>query len=319
MESIKTMDTDAAAPAVGGAFFRGMRGRWAYFCISVLAGLVLMFAAVMKWESPIDTMPIVGGMLMPHWAKVTIVLVEIVLGLWLTSGAFAKMARNVAMGCFGLFLCVAIYEAWKGAESCGCFGNVHVHPIYTAVFDAVMVVAISIARPGNRHGLQWIRPVLLSALPIMVGTVSGAAGIIAHREGRTFEAEDDFAPGQLVVLEPEKWVGKRLPILKYIDKHEELSGGKWTIILYRHDCYECREEVPKFQEKAQENAGQYDGGGMAFVEMPPYGKTDELIPPQSPCLSCRLNDAHDWFVQTPVVIRVNDGVVIAAFRHIYPL
>ena len=47
-------------------------------------------------------------------------------------------------------------------------------------------------------------------------------------------------------LEPEKWVGKRFPLLRYLKIDADLSQGEWTIMFHRHDCSECRRAVPKY-------------------------------------------------------------------------
>jgi len=47
------------------------------------------------------------------------------------------------------------------------------------------------------------------------------------------------------VLEPETWVGKKLPILQHIDIGEKLSRGNWLILLYHHDCPDCAKAIAK--------------------------------------------------------------------------
>ena len=56
-----------------------------------------------------------------------------------------------------------------------------------------------------------------------------------------------LAHGSVVVLKPEAWVGKRFPLIGYIELDltlAELSKGCWLVALYRHDCSHCKDVVP---------------------------------------------------------------------------
>ncbi|MHC4475226.1 MAG: hypothetical protein ACYTEL_06260 [Planctomycetota bacterium] len=53
------------------------------------------------------------------------------------------------------------------------------------------------------------------------------------------------------VLEPETWVGKKLPILEHIDIGESLKKGNWLILLYRHDCPDCTGAIEMYEEMAR--------------------------------------------------------------------
>jgi hypothetical protein len=119
--------------------------------------------------------------------------------------------------------------------------------------------------------------------------------------------------GRLVVLEPEKWVGKRFPLLSHIDSPEPLDAGQWVILLYHHDCPACQELVPRFPQFAR-RLGNGDERRIALVEMPSYAEAQHLrTPPRSPYVRARLRNSHDWFAETPVAINVWDGRV----AHVY--
>jgi len=53
---------------------------------------------------------------------------ELALGIWLLSGLFKKAAWFTGLTCFSLFSLITLYKGVTGAESCGCFGSVHVNP-----------------------------------------------------------------------------------------------------------------------------------------------------------------------------------------------
>lgn len=55
---------------------------------------------------------------------------------------------------------------------------------------------------------------------------------------------------ELVVLTPEEWIGKRLPLLRHLDVATPLSSGQWRVVLYHHDCAKCREIIPSYEQMA---------------------------------------------------------------------
>jgi hypothetical protein len=294
-----------------GRFVCGSARNQGYFYISIAAGLLLIFAAVAKWRSPIDDGILTATFLTIPWFRILIILVEAGVGLWLISGIFAKISRFAAIICFAAFLSIALYEKYAGAASCGCFGNLHIHPIYTAGLDAFIFIALAFSASHSLHGLQWQKPILL--IPLTAATVAVAMlAVMLTTQPALPAGVDNDNSGRLIVLEAEKWIGKPLPILKYIDRREALKSGRWIIVLYRHDCPACLEEIPKYVQLSWQNAADANAPKTAFIELPPYGNIQGLIPGDTPCLIGRLSDSHDWFAKTPVVIRMNDDIVIAA-------
>lgn len=301
-------DTNLAAQAVSNPLPAAIG---AYFYISTFAGLLLIFAAIMKQQSPIEAATFGGMVLTARWVRLGVVFLEAAFALWLLSGAFARIARITATICFGIFLCITLYETYAGAQSCSCFGNLHIHPIYTAALDTIILVAFAISHPQARHGIQWQWPTLLVPILLLTISVSAAAMVLAHHEITMPEKSGDTSNG-LIVMDPETWIGKPLPILKYIDRQSELAHGKWIVILYRHDCPVCRKEVPRYVRMAEKTAADPTAPRITFVEIPPYGNLGGLIPPDVSCLRGQLSQSHQWFVETPVVMKMNNGVVTSA-------
>ena len=92
-------------------------------CMPYVAGLILLCSAVLKvWQM------IQSPVLPPSPLGITrfdfvLIGVEIFLGLWLFSGAFAGTARLAAILCFAIFGLYTLYEAVSGRANCGCFGH----------------------------------------------------------------------------------------------------------------------------------------------------------------------------------------------------
>ena len=114
------------------------------------------------------------------------------------------------------------------------------------------------------------------------------------------------------VLEPETWVGKKLPILEYVDIGKQLEKGTWLVLLHHHDCHDCQIAIPKYQLISRDLAGNDDFLRIALIEVPPYGQGQ--VSRNSPCVLGRLADTKDWFVTTPAVALLKDGQVISAWE-----
>lgn len=113
----------------------------------------------------------------------------------------------------------------------------------------------------------------------------------------------DDSSGSLIILEPQKWVGKPLPLLADLDIAGRLQAGRWIVVLYHQGCSTCIEALPGYE--AMSLARQ-----VALVEMPPYASpADRLIGPGSKAVVRKLSDTKEWFATTPVVLLMQDGVV----------
>ena len=53
-------------------------------------------------------------------------------------------------------------------------------------------------------------------------------------------------PGDLVVLEPERWIGQHFSLVDHIDIGPQLTAGPWIVLLVHHDCDHCIATVPRY-------------------------------------------------------------------------
>src|SRR5205085_1281166 len=115
---------------------------------------------------------------------------------------------------------------------------------------------------------------------------------------------DILGDGSVVVLEPEKWIAQRFPLLRYIDIGSQLGVGSWILVLYRKDCLACQEEVSKYERQAWESWQSVWVTGtpqVALVEVPGLGEADQRAD-NGEC-SCRrghLRNDREWLVNVPV-------------------
>lgn len=73
-------------------------------------------------------------------------------------------------------------------------------------------------------------------------------------------------------------------------------------MLHRHDCPECQQAAPQYEVLA-------DTQKVVIIEMPPYG--GERLE-EGPALHARMPNDREWYAQTPVEIRIKNGVVLDA-------
>ena len=77
---------------------------------------------------------------------------ELILGLWLLSGAYRFGAWLAALGTFSTFAAVSGYFGYIGVASCGCFGVIRTSPWTAFAVDAVAIALLVFSRsrlPGG--------------------------------------------------------------------------------------------------------------------------------------------------------------------------
>ena len=277
--------------------------------VRVGLGAVLLTAAALKGYQ-LATEPVAGGSVLRSRAfLVALVEFELFFGLWLVWGAYPWLTWRLAIGCFSVFACAALYQAFSGWSSCGCFGKLKANPWFTAGFDVLAVAALMAWRPGEKarrtSRAEWRRLAGAVGLTVLLGL---PGGYFMARYTPAALAHDGSLAGSshFVVLEPETWIDKPFPLLKYIDISEQLARGDWLVMLYHHDCPSCLREIPRYERLAASRP-------TALVEMPPYAPSGlGPVAASSPCVRGRVADVREWFVETPAELMLKDGIVTAA-------
>jgi hypothetical protein len=110
-------------------------------------GLLLLAAAGLKLYG-MNVAPFAQyGWFTAPWVQVLAVFWEILLGLWLLSGAYRAGAWVAAVGTFAAFAAVSGYLGWIGQASCGCFGVIRASPWWALGLDLVALLALWLGRP----------------------------------------------------------------------------------------------------------------------------------------------------------------------------
>jgi thiol-disulfide isomerase/thioredoxin len=133
--------------------------------------------------------------------------------------------------------------------------------------------------------------------------------LAAHRPERLAASTPPLHDEGIVILEPSEWIGKPFPLQPYLHPKIEHSTGRWVVVLYHHDCPKCQEALPDYERLARE-PNQLGVDGILAVEVPPFGPNQNIG--GTALKQARLSEAREWFVQAPVEIELDNGVVTSA-------
>lgn len=274
-----------------------------------IAGLVLIVASILKAHQLLSE-PIISTGFWESWAFFVIQIpLELGLGIWLVSGLFKKAAWLIVLMAFALFIGVTLQKTLAGAESCGCFGTIHVKPWITlSTIDIPLFLGLLIFRPRKEKLLPppWpsARHFFGVAIPtfILLGAIVPIL-IFNKPPEKTSRYE---------VVRPDEWISKPWPLLQYIDIADSLRSQIAIVLLYHSDCPNCREAIPKYEEMARDLTGNENAIRIAFIEVPPYGSPeDNPVSPDTICLAGKLASTKQWYnITTPLIVALVDGSVV---------
>jgi len=286
--------------------------------VPLLVGGLLLVSAGLKADQLLVDEATQDGLFGSRWFLMALVECELLLGVWLLSGIFARRCRQVVLAVFAVFAIVALQKGFSGESSCGCFGRLDINPWWTFGLDLLVLGTLWNWNPIQAHtqeatdktlrtGVSWRAPVVAGLL-LLVGVPVSIKMLMADPATLT-KAGTIVGDGKLVILEPETWIGQPLPIATHIDIGDQLLEGEWILVLFHHDCPKCQEALPRYEELAQQLIQNGSNTRIAAVEVPPYGeKTKHAVA----SLYGRLTDKQEWFVQAPVEIVVEGGIVRGA-------
>ena len=287
------------------------------------AGLLLMAAATLKYWHDLHSPPVGENWWNRPVPEPALIAWETFLGLWLISGALPRVARRVAIGCFSVFACYTLYEALAGKADCGCFGQVQVNPWFTFILDVSLALALTfLGKPGagKAGNSRWARQKWPVAAAAAIGLAVGVTVAMLHP--KVVSAANGLATadrGKIVILEPHHWIGHRLPVLGHIvSQHgntplgQRLATGNWVIMFYHASCDECRRTIPIYEQLAQREMLAGKTPHVAFVRVPSgSGVSARGLFHSNIALHGTMDATHDWFAETPIVLQMRSGRVVA--------
>jgi len=301
----------------------GMAGAAAVVLARVVVPLWLLTAAVLKL---IDLSPTHLPAALIKWAgglgvdlvfllRFSIAVELIVVGVMV---ALPTLARWTGILMLGAFIPVLVGDLLLGASSCGCFGAIKVNPWVTLVMDVTFFLGIVFL--GRREPRLAISSSLPTTRVVAVGLWSLLSVIAAFATSADLPAVSSEGAGDLSALPAdgyylpayEEWLGqpfRELEIAAWtVGLPDDLDVGQQFVVFFRKDCEHCHELLEVFF------SGALDRPTTAIAVPERDGWPTENLQP-FPCSECRvaeLPSGIDWFLQTPVVVRLTNGRVECA-------
>ena len=281
--------------------------------LRILLAVLLLFSSFAKAHMLATVPTISEGILQSRWFQIFVMELELAFAVWLFVGLMPRITWVAAVGCFTVFAIVSATHLFSGAKSCHCFGAITTPPIFTLTLDFAVIGLLIAFRPKGLvlqrkaflqelPELKRFRRVSLVAVLWLLLAIPATYAMLSVEKNDLAELGTEFigADGKkTILLDPEKWIGKKLPLLPYIEPpevREKLKTGEWTVVLYHHDCPKCKEVINDLIEKKTEN--------LVCVEVPPLGTSRLMFPT---VVNSSINMKQQIFVETPVVLSLANG------------
>ena len=247
-------------------------------------------------RDPVGFAAIVGG-----------TCIEILLVVWIITDGAGLRSNIGTIVFFAVVSCVAANEWFHSERSCGCFGSLLVPPYITTIFDIIIFCLLSL-RVVAMRGLGPPAGRTRSAIIIGFGvSLAATFSILAYlRYTSATVTVGMVKSGSVIVLRPDEWMNRPLPLLPYIKSEKPIDRGQCRVVLLHTDCSECARALPGIEEAAKSRAER-----TVLIEVPsPTSERSSIIPSSAFCEVAYLDASYEWFVKTPVVIDLWDGQVV---------
>lgn len=242
------------------------------------------------------------------------------------------LARPMAVFMLASFCLILVGEMLAGNfTSCGCFGALSVAPWITLSIDAALLVAVLVV-PPRRAGRGSLRPGPVMAAILV--SLAGAAVVALRVLPAGAPAYAMVATSVVAAAGPEGGTeaiaGAALPeyyepdVATWIDRpFAELDLARWMpplpeaarvgpayVIFYGRTCDHCHDLM---RAHFTEPAGLPPTLAVAVPETP-VGFTTRGARPLAcdACLRAELPVGPDWMITPPLVLALDDGVVVCA-------
>jgi len=236
-----------------------------------------------------------------------------------------SLARTVGIAMLTAFLPILVGDVLMGTSSCGCFGAVKVHPGITLVVDLALLAGLVLL--GRGVPSLRLGPTLPSARTVAAGVAAIAAfalafgwiGLTAKAPSSAAADATAAASGGAVALpaagyylpDYTSWIGssyRDVDLFGWVaGLPDDLGTGSQLVLFYRKDCEHCHE----LMEVWFSGALLLPTTAIAVPERGGWPEVDLGMP----CADCGLAELPagvDWFLQTPVLVRLEDGIVTCA-------
>ena len=241
-----------------------------------------------------------------RYFQMTVVVGEILFSLVLIAGLFMQYTWLLSLLGFSVFTLVSLMKGLSGETSCGCFGTVTVNPWITMVFDLVIVACLLVFRERFTWSVPPLdRKKVLAVLVAWFILAGPALFFMLSLKQQPSILGTEYIPidrRTAIMLEPTSWIDKKFPLISRFaepEGSEILLTGTWSVILVQPGCSECEQMLAELEEEKPENTA---------IVVIPSGNMEDVKQTAFPTFV--LDERSDWFVLTPVMIKLVDGICV---------
>ena len=191
-----------------------------------------------------------------------------------------------------------LIERWR--RHYGCFGSLKMHPWVMFAIDVAAVWALLVAAvaPGSTESLSSMNLTYITVYVILA--ISAFALMLWHQPAILGGNTLIDGSTDLVILEPEAWIGQEFPLTKYLTPPVSIENG--VVLIYHHDCPDCQRALPRYVDLANSVPMERQ---VVLVEVPPLGEPGAY----GDATHTTLKSNKEWFVEAPVEVRIQGGQV----------
>ncbi len=278
--------------------------------LNVPPGLTLIAAAILKGYQLVVSPVAFGEFWSPAWVGISVLAAEFLIGsLLLLPVVFGKWTKYIGLTVFGLFFVYTLWAKLLGETSCGCLGLVEIPLPVMSLIDLGMLVSLS-AWIIPQSTLNYSSPkkrviatslMLISGFAVVSLVLYESSIDVKYVQAPAMHEDDFVADSDFVFIKPDDWLGKRFPLARYVNC-DEVFSGKWSIVFYNEGCSKCK----VLFDKIFAHEGKQRFLLVKVVSTSPNTMSDtEYIKWRS------LPSTNEWFVESPKVVDVSEGVVLA--------
>jgi hypothetical protein len=277
----------------------------------LVTGLLLAIAAVLKVHQAANVPVYDSDETISRMFSAGVIELELFMSCWLLSGLWPRKSRVAVLLLFTVFSAISAVKLIRGDDSCGCLGDLAVHPGISLLLDTGVFVGLWVEKPRTRiknaclMQSEMTRAAVAGLVFLTVGGVSFAAVVWPAKYSTLDDHGRITNQSDLVILRPKQWMGKMLPLLDHIMPADKLGHGHWIVVLHRANCSKCAKAIARYRATAQELASSDAEVQIALISIDAdsMGGDDPHI-----LYGCLRND-RSWFARTPTEIVIENGIV----------
>lgn len=262
------------------------------------AGAFLLTAAGLKSQSAVIIMQTADSRVF----EIGLILAESFLALWLLSGIAPCRCRTVALIAFGAFAIVSGVKALQGESTCGCFGAASVSPVVTLVLDLATMFLLTIAGSDRERSAAGRFTSRLVYVPFCGGVAVCTLLIVPQLlVVRGHDTCSIVRVGGRTIVEPQP--GCPLHLVAYLECEADLNVGTWSLLLVDPQCQDCVSIL-------HDDERLVIIPNLVVVSVGDVRMTPRLLA----CSTAVLGNPKDWIVETPLIVRIQDGMIVEVSR-----